>query len=268
MKSNDLMAFKKIYTQETDILLFDDVHSLENRIKTQEVLLHVFNDIVARGGRIAFTTTVTPQRLNGFIDPLKSRLTSGVTAEIKPLSFEEKVEVLGRFAAHNQIPIEGPALRSLADRGQKDIRELIGTLLRLHLQSKLENRAFSEAFVAEEAIGYEAPREAVTMAEIVSLVEHHLGVPRTELVSKSRKGATTWARQVAMYLARTGTLLSLEEIGKTFDRDHATVIHAFERVKETISSQPTRKYEVEYLKRKLQSRSPRVGADHTELPLA
>ncbi len=267
MKANDLMNFKKRYTEETDILLFDDVHGLENRIKTQEVLLHVFNDIVARGGRIAFTTTISPARLAGFIDPLKSRLTSGVTAEIKPLTFEEKVEVLGRFAAHNQIPIEGPALRSLADRGQKDIRELIGTLLRLHLQSKLENRAFSESFVAEEAIGYEAPREAVTMAEIVSLVEHHLGVPRSELVSKSRKGATTWARQVAMYLARTGTLLSLEEIGKTFDRDHATVIHAFEKVKEAISSQPTRKYEVEYLKRKLQSRTPRSGNDNGELPL-
>ncbi len=266
LKSNDMMNFKNLYTEDTDVLLFDDVHGLSGRMKTQEVLLHVFNDIVARGGRIAFSTTVAPQRLEGFMDPLKSRLTHGVTAEIKPMTYEEKVEVLGCFAAHNHIPIEGPVLRSLADKGQKDIRELIGTLLRVHLQSKLESRPLNADFIAQESIGHEPAREALTMGEIVSLVEHHLGVPRSELVSKSRKGATTWARQVAMYLARTGTLLSLEEIGKTFDRDHATVIHAFEKVKEAIASQPSRRYEVEYLKRKLQARSPRQKGDEAELP--
>ncbi len=267
IKADTLMQFKNLYIQDTDLLLFDDVHALEGRMKTQEVLLHVFNEILARGGRIAFTTTTAPQRLERFLDPLKSRLTSGVTAEIKPLDFEEKVELLAKVAAHNQIAIEGPVLRSLADKGQKDIRELIGTLLRVHLQSKLENRPLTGDFVAQESIGHEPCREAVTMAEIVSLVEHHLGVPRVELVSKSRKGTTNWARQVAMYLARTGTMLSLEEIGKTFDRDHATVIHAFEKVKETMVSQPTRRYEVEYLKRKLQSRSPRVQGGESELPL-
>ncbi len=261
MKSNDLMNFKKKFTHETDVLLFDDVQGLSNRLKTQEVLLHIFNEIVDRGGRIAFSTTVSPHRLEGFLEPMKSRLTSGVTAEIKPIAYEEKVELLAQMAAHNRISIEGPVLRSLADKGQKDIRELIGTLLRVHLQCKLENRPLDHAFMAEEAVLHEPSREAVTMSEIVSLVEHHLGVPRSELVSKSRKGATTWARQVAMYLARTGTLLSLEEIGKTFDRDHATVIHAFEKVKEAVTTQPTRKYEVEFLKRKLQARSPRQNSD-------
>jgi chromosomal replication initiator protein len=266
MKANDLMNFKKKFTHDTDVLLFDDVQGLTNRIKTQEVLLHIFNEILDRGGRIAFSTTVAPHRLEGFLEPLKSRLTSGVTAEIKSITYEEKVELLGRMASHNHIAIEGTVLRSLADKGQKDIRELIGTLLRVHLQCKLENRPLNHAFIAEEAVMHEPSREAVTMSEIVSLVEHHLGVPRSELVSKSRKGTTTWARQVAMYLARTGTLLSLEEIGKTFDRDHATVIHAFEKVKEAVASQPTRKYEVEFLKRKLQSRTPRQNRDASELP--
>ncbi len=268
IRSKDLMTFKRRYTEETDCLLFDDVQGLAGKQSTQEVLLHIFNDIIARGGKIAFTTTTAPNRLEGLIDPLKSRLSSGVTAEIKPLTFEEKAEILGRVAAHNQIAIDGTVLRSLADKGQKDIRELIGTLLRIHLQSKLENRPLTGDFLAEETIGVEAPREAITMGEIVSLVEHHLGVPRSELVSKSRKGTTNWARQVAMYLARMGTLLSLEEIGKTFDRDHATVIHAFEKVKDTIATQPTRRYEVEYLKRKLQARAPRPMDDGPELPLA
>ncbi|MBY0371617.1 AAA family ATPase [bacterium] len=266
IRSKDLLDFKKTYAERTDVLLFDDIHGLEKKSSTQEVLLHIFNEIVARGGRIAFTSAVSPGRLENFLEPLKSRLTSGVTAEIKPLAFEEKVELLNRFAAHNHIAIDGPVVRSLADKGQKDIRELMGTLLRVHLQCKLENRPLTGEFLAEESIGHDAPREAITMSEIVSLVEHHLGVPRSELVSKSRKGTTNWARQVAMYLARMATLLSLEEIGKTFDRDHATVIHAFEKVKETMATQPTRKYEVEFLKRKLQSRTPRPLGDNTDFP--
>ena len=268
IRTGKLIDFKKTYVEQTDCLIFDDIHNLSGKLKTQEECLHIFNEIVSRGGRIAFSTAITPARLEGFLDPLKSRLQSGVTAEIKPLAFEEKVELLNRFAAHNQISIDGPVMRSLADKGQKDIRELMGTLLRVHLQSKLENRPLTGEFLAEESIGHEAPREAVTMAEIVSLVEHHLGVPRSELMSKSRKGTTNWARQVAMYLARMGTLLSLEEIGKTFDRDHATVIHAFEKVKEAMKTQPTRKYEVEFLKRKLQSRTPRPLSDNTEFPIS
>ncbi len=255
-RAKDVMTFRRRYSDETDCLLFDDVQGLVGKPGSQELFLHIFNDIVARGGKVAFTSTIAPNRIEGLIAPLKSRLSSGVTAEIKPTTFEEKTEILGRIAAHNQIPIEGPVLRSLADKGQKDIRELIGTLLRIHLQSKLENRALTRDFLAEESFSHEPPREVITMSEIVSLVEHHLGVSRTDLVSKSRKGTTNWARQVAMYLARMGTLLSLQEIGKAFDRDHATVIHAFEKVKETMLSQPTRRYEVEYLKRKLQSRSP------------
>ncbi len=267
IRSNDIVTFKKLYTEQTDILLFDDVHGIANKTGTQETLLHVFNDIVSRGGKVAFTTTIAPQRLQNFIEPLKSRLTSGVMAEIKPLSFEEKVEILGQMAAVNQISVEGPVLRSLADKGQKDIRDLIGTLLRVHLQAKLDNRVLTGDYIAQEVTGVEPPREAISMGEIVALVEHHLGVPRTELMSKSRKGATTWARQVAMYLARTSTLLSLEEIGKTFDRDHATVIHAFEKVKEAQLTQPARKYEVDFLKRKLAARAPRAFAsEETELP--
>ena len=88
-----------------------------------------------------------------------------------------------------------------------------------------------------------------------------------QIAGDVRKTKVAFARQVAMYLARHYTLLPLEEIGKAFGRDHATVIHAFEKVKEAISSQPTRKYEVEYLKRKLQSRTPRSGNDNGELPL-
>lgn len=261
LKSNDMITFKRKWRDETDCLLFDDVQGLTRRLKTQEELLHTFNEIISRGGKVAFTTSVPVARLEEFIEPLRSRLLAGVIAEIKPPTFEEKVELLAQMSAMNHISIDPMVVRSLADKGQKDIRELIGTLLRAHLQAKLENRPLDNSFLAQEGWIQESQREVITLAEIVSLVEHNFGVGRVELVSKSRKGATTWARQVAMYLARTYTLLPLEEIGKALGRDHATVIHAFQKVKETMESQPTRRYEVEFLKRKLENRSPRQAEE-------
>lgn len=264
LRANDIHTFKRKYREGTDCLLFDDIQGLTKRLKTQEELLHIFNEIVARGGRIAFTSSVAPQRLEEFIEPLRSRLLSGVMAEIKPPSFEERVEILSRMAAHSQMTIDPLVLRSMADKGQKDVRELIGSLFRVHLQAKLENRTLDDNFLAKEGWVQASQKSAITLCEIISLVEHNYGVSRTELASKSRKTAVTWARQVAMYLARKHTLLPLEEIGKSFGRDHATVIHAFQKVSETMESQPTRKYEVEFLKQKLESHAPCATPD---LPL-
>jgi chromosomal replication initiator protein len=257
LKANDMLTFKRKYGEETDCLLFDDVEGLTKRMKTQEALLHIFNEIVARGGQIAFTSRVSPSRLEEFIDPLKSRILSGVVAEIKPPSFEERVQLLTKMAAQNGLIVEAPVLHSLADKTQNDLREMIGTLLRAHLQAKIENRELDGEFLAREGLVREVHKEAVTLAEIIGLVEHNFGVNRTDMMSKSRKGNINWARQVAMYLARTYTLLPLEEIGKSFGRDHATVIHAFGKVTETMNEHPTRRYEVEFLKQKLQGRAPR-----------
>jgi len=256
IKSDDALGFKRRYGEETDCLLFDDLQGIKGRIKTQETLLHIFNDIVNRGGRVAFASSVTPDRLEEFLEPLKSRLVAGVMGEIHPTSLEDRTQLLARMCEFHRISIEGPALRTLASQPHRDVRTLVGSLLRIHLQATIEKRTVDSEYVTGTRL-QEPPKEAVTLEEIIALVEHNFGVSRTDMISKSRKGATTWARQVAMYLARHHTLLPLEEIGKTFGRDHATVIHAFQKVRETIETHPTRKYEVEFLKRKILAKAPR-----------
>ncbi len=257
IKSNTIYLFKQKYGEDTDVLLFDDVHGLSKRLKTQEELLHIFNQIVARGGRICFTSSVPPHLLENFIEPMKSRILSGVISELQYPSYESRVELLNRKCALDKLIMAPEILRSLADKGQKDIRELLGSLIRLHLHARLENRPVDHEFLAKKGWVQETKKHATTMEEIVSLVEHNFGIGREELISKSRKSVVAWARQVAMYLARHHTLLSLEEIGKRFGRDHATVIHAFGKVKETIASHPNRRYEIEYLEAKLSSQGHR-----------
>ncbi|MBM4304834.1 MAG: chromosomal replication initiator protein DnaA [Deltaproteobacteria bacterium] len=263
---NDKTAseFQRRYRLETDLLLFDDVAGLAGRKRSQEELLHIFNEILARGGRIAFSTSTPISRLTEFIDPLKSRLASGLSIDIKSPNFEEKVELLGQVSFHSQISVDPTVLRSIADKGQKDVRELIGSLFRVHLQAQLENKPLNNEFLAKEGWIQESQKEVITLDEIIGLVEHNFGVTRADMVSKSRKQAIVWARQVAMYLARRYTLLPLEEIGKTFGRDHATVIHAFDKVSETMQFQPTQGYQVEFLIKKLEARQPK---DNYELPL-
>jgi chromosomal replication initiator protein len=261
IKSDSILSFKRKYREGTDILLFDDIAGLTRRTRTQEELLHIYNEMLSRGGRVAFTTSISPHRFEDFIEPLKSRILSAVIADIKPPTFEERVQILAQMCMHNQIIVSDDVLRSMADRGQKDTRELLGVLFRLHLQAKLENRPLDQEFLSRGGWVREQQKEIITMDEIIGLVEHNFGVPRSELISKSRKSLTAWARQVAMYLARHYTLLPLEEIGKNFGRDHATVIHAFQKVTETMEKQPPRRFEVDFLKEKLQTRSPRGSND-------
>ena len=266
IRANTSLTFKSKFRDDTDILLFDDLHGLAGRLKIQEELLHCFNEITARGGMVAFTCLQAPQRLEEFIDPLKSRVSSGLIAEIRHPGFEDKVQLLAKMCENNRLDIDPLFLRSLADKGQKDVRELIGTLLRIHLQSELENKPLTSETLRQEGWIGETKKEVITLDEIITLVEHNFGISRDDMISKSRKSVTVWARQVAMYLARHHTLLPLEEIGKTFGRDHATVIHAFQKVTETMESQPTRRYEVEFLKQKLQNRSPQSTGNALDFP--
>jgi chromosomal replication initiator protein len=254
-RTNSILSFKRRYADRTDVLLFDDIQGLAGRWKTQEVLLHCLNEIGNRGGRVAFTSNVLPQRLGEFLEPLRSRLLAGVVAELRGPTHEERTVLLQRMAEHQNLVIDPIALRLLAEQHHRDVRELFGALLRVHLQARLENRPLDVALVRQRSMSVEPSREErVSLEEIVGLVEHNFRVQRTDLVSKSRKGAVVWARQVAMYLARTYTLLPLEEIGRFFGRDHATVIHAFGKVKETMATQPTRRYEVEFLVKKLEAK--------------
>lgn len=249
-------AFKKKYRRDTDVLLFDDLHLLTKRTKSQEELVHIYNEITANGGRVLFTSSIPIHQLTDFSIPLKSRLAASIVAEIRHPSFEERVEILSKAAIANQIEVDVPVLRILASRNASDMRGIIGNLISAHMQSHIQNKPLDANFLSEGGLFKEIKSETITLDEIIAVVEYNFGITREELNSKSRKGNIAWARQVAMYIARKFTHHSLELIGKTFGRDHATVCHAFEKVKEVMNEQPSKKYEVEFLIKKLQAKTP------------
>ncbi len=260
LKSNSLADFKWKYSQ-LDCLLFDDLHQFSGP-KFQEALLFVFNEITNRGGRIAFGTSQPINRISDLIEPLRSRLQSSMVCEISPPNYDQRVELLSRACEQNRIAADGMVLRRLASQGQRDVREILGSLLSLHLRATISQQPLEESLSQHEQEQIEQPsRDPINLNEIVLLVEHNFLMSRSDLVSKSRKEAPTWARQVAMYLARTYTLLPLEEIGTFFGRDHATVVHSFQKVVDSMEAHPQKRYQVEFLKKKLQARAPRSNSE-------
>jgi chromosomal replication initiator protein len=255
LKSNSLADFKWRYSQ-LDCLLFDDFHQFSGP-KFQESLLFIFNEITNRGGRVAFASSQPISRINDIIEPLRSRLQASMACEIRPPNYEERVELLSRACEHNRIAADGTVLRRLAGQCKNDVRGIVSSLVTLHLQSTISQQPMDEALNQVEQERIEQPsRDPITLNEIVALVEHNFQISRSDLVSKSRKEGPTWARQVAMYLARTYTLLPLEEIGAFFGRDHATVVHAFQKVVDSMENHQPKRYQVEFLKKKLHARAP------------
>lgn len=253
-RDNTNHEFKKKYREETDVLLFDDVHQLTNREKTQEQILHIFNELLTAGKRIVFASGIAPHQLQKFSDPLRSRLLSMMSVEVRHPGFEERSDLLATICEKTKMLVDPQVLKILADN-QKDLRELIGTLVRLHLQARLENRPLDSTYLTKNGVGFTSAqaKPRATLEEVLTLVELNYNVNRTDLVGPSRKSQIAWPRQVAMYLSRHVTLLPLETIGSFYGRDHATVIHAYTKVTENMKTQRAVQLEIEYLLGRIES---------------
>lgn len=256
-RDNSTHLFKKKYREDTDVLLFDDVQELAGREKTQEQILHIFNELLTLGRRIIFTSNVPIHRLGKMIDPLRSRLLSLMSVEIGCPSVDQRLQLLTLACEHNKMIVDGAVLRHLSENGSQDIRGLLGSLVRLHMQSTLENKTLDADYVQRQNGIPQTTRSPVTIEEIVSLIELNFGVTREDLCKKGRKSNIAWARQVAMYLARHMTYLPLEEIGAHFGRDHATVLYSYEKVAEGIKTHRDVQLQLEYLLERLKAKAPR-----------
>ncbi len=248
-----LSSFKQKYRYHTDILLFDDVHILAKRFKTQNEVMCVFNELISSGKKIIFTSLIHPNELTDFLEPLRSRLLSSIIVEVDFPPYNERIQLLKKICTHYTLNIDETVIQTLASGGHNDLRQLIGFTLRMHMQSTLEKKELNHNYLSEHGIG-KTLSEKIGYEEILSTIERMFSVSREEILSKSRRGPVNFARQIGMYLARTFTNHSLEEIGKLFKRDHATVRHAHQKISEILCGCSSKRYEIEYIIEKLKSR--------------
>jgi chromosomal replication initiator protein len=231
-------VFKARY-RGLDALLIDDVEFLEGKAQTAEEFFHTFNALHSAGKQIVLSSDRPPAALSGLAERLRDRFAWGLTVEIEPPDLRTRIAVLGRMAADRFGELPEPAvLAAIADRVPGNVRVLEGAMTRVLALSSLLREPLSTAIVdralAEAPAALSLQRPTVTLEQIQDAVCSVHGIERTDLLSPRRSAKVARARQLAMYLARELTPLSLSEIARGFDRDHTTVMHAIRVVGERL----------------------------------
>jgi chromosomal replication initiator protein len=226
--------------RHVDVLMIDDVQFLERKTRTEEEFFHTFNWLHDVGSQVVLTSDRPPKDLQALEDRLRERFEAGLVADVQPPDLNTRLAILRKRAHHDGIELaDEHALEAIAQRVTLNVRTLEGALIRVVAYSSLTGRALTAELAQEVLDGlYPAlkPR-ARSLADIQSAACEQFGITAEELLSSSRAARVAWPRQVAMYLARELTAESLPAIGRHFGgRDHSTVLHAWRRTNERIST--------------------------------
>ncbi len=237
LRDDKTSAFQRRY-RDVDILLIDDIQFLENRERTQEEFFHTFNTLHNANKQIVITSDRSPKQLSTLEDRLRTRFEWGLLADIQPPDLETRIAILQKKAAQERLPAPADVLEFIASRIANSIRELEGALIRVTAFASL-TRSPVELALAEEVLRDFIPDGSgpeITADQIMVATAEYFGVSLEDLRGQSRSRVLVNARQVAMYLCRELTELSLPRIGQAFGgRDHTTVMHADRKIRQQMA---------------------------------
>ena len=224
--------FKARY-RELDALLIDDVQVLEGKQRTEEEFVHTFNALHREGKQIVLSSDRSPAAHEQLAERLRDRFEWGLTVELEPPDLRTRIALLWRLASDTALELPEPAvLREIAARAPGNIRRLEGAMTRVVAYASMLSEPLSTPLVGRALGGRpqltpaSSGDSAPSLEAIQDAVGSVLGVTRAELVSAGRTPRVARARQLAMYLSRELTSLSLTQIARAFNRDHTTVLHA------------------------------------------
>ena len=233
-KSN---SFQKRY-RDLDILLVDDIQFLENKERTQEEFFHTFNTLYNANKQIVISSDRPPKQLTTLEDRLRSRFEWGLITDIQPPELETRIAILRKKAAQERLNAPDDVLEYIASKIFTNIRELEGALIRVTAFASL-NRQPVDMTLAEIVLKDLIPNDsssAITAATIMAQTAAYFSLTVDDLCGTSRSRVLVNARQIAMYLCRELTELSLPKIGQSFGgRDHTTVMHADRKIRELMA---------------------------------
>ena len=217
--------------REVDVLLIDDIQFLGGKEATLEQFFHTFNSLYQANKRIVIASDVAPKNLKGFESRLISRFESGLTVDVKPPDLETRIAILRMMAAMNRTNIPNDALDLIAERFTENIRELEGALTRVTAVASLSHQPVTRALAEQTLQDFFTSDVEIKPTDIIGQVAKYFHLTFDDMVGRARTKNVAMARQVAMYLAREMTSMSLVDIGEVFGgRDHTTVMHAYTRI--------------------------------------
>jgi chromosomal replication initiator protein len=226
-------TFRRRY-REVDILLVDDIQFLEHKEGTQEEFFHTFNTLHNASKQIVISSDRPPKQLSTLEDRLRTRFEWGLITDVQPPDLETRIAILRKKAAQDRLAAPPDVLEFIASKISRNIRELEGALIRVTAFASL-NRQSVDLSLAEVVLKDLIPADGgseITGAVIMAATAEYFSLTMEDLCGSSRSRMLVTARQIAMYLCRELTDMSLPKIGQMFGgRDHTTVIHADRKIR-------------------------------------
>lgn len=237
-----------------DVLLIDDIQFIAGKKATMEEIFHTFNDLKEANKQIILSSDKPPKELKNLEERLVTRFEGGMTADIQSPDFETRVAIVRHKMKRESFLLTSDIVDYIATNVTSNIRELEGALLRVIAFFKLkgkdpmEESADENMIVAREALRLEETRDVpITIEDILRHITQKYNLESRDLLSKSRQASIVAPRQIAMYLSRKLTNLSLMDIGRSFQRDHTTVIHAVDKIERSVQEDEEFKTQIQSL---------------------
>jgi chromosomal replication initiator protein len=237
IRDDKASQFQRRY-RDVDVLLIDDIQFLEGKIQTQEEFFHTFNTLHNANKQIVISSDRAPKRLEALEDRLRNRFEWGLITDIQPPDLETRIAILRKKAATERLTAPPEVLEFIASKVQTNIRELEGALIRVTAFASLNRQPvdLSLAEIVLKDLIPEGSKPEVTASMIMGQTASYFGLSIDDLCGSSRSRVLVTARQIAMYLCRELTDLSLPKIGQQFGgRDHTTVMHAERKIRQLMS---------------------------------
>lgn len=253
LQENGLTKFRQRY-RHVDVLLIDDVQFLAGKERIQEEFFHTFNDLFESGKQIVLSSDRRASEIQKLEARLVSRFEWGLPADIQPPDFETRLAIIRTKAATLRCDLPPAVLNFIAQNISKNIRRLEGALIKVSSYAALTGKAIdlpATEMLLQDVL-MEQAQNILTIEIIQKRVADHFQIRHSDMTSKRRPNNIAIPRQIAMYLTRTLTKHSLQEIGDAFGgRDHGTVIHACKAVDNMCEQDSSTKGTVEFLKTQL-----------------
>lgn len=221
-----------------DILLIDDIQFLQGKAETQEAFFHTFNTLHDHSKQVVITSDLPPKHLTGFEDRMRSRFEWGLITDIQAPDLETRIAILRKKAQSDRLQVSDEILEFIASKASANIRELEGTLIRVTAFASLNGQVVDMPLVQtvlKDLITLDEDN-VISPTEIINHTADYFKLSVDELYGSSRSQSLATARQIAMYLCRDLTSLSLPKIGQLFGgRDHTTVMYAHKKISQLMT---------------------------------
>ncbi len=254
IKDDRNVEFRNKY-RNVDVLLVDDIQFIAGKERTQEEFFHTFNALYEADKQIIISSDRPPKEIPTLEDRLRSRFEWGLIADIQPPDYETRIAILKKKADVENLNVSNEVMGYIANKIQSNIRELEGALIRVVAFSSLTNREISVDLASEALRDIISKKNSkqITIDSIQESVSSYYNLRIEDFKSKRRTKNVAFPRQIAMFLSRKLTDMSLPKIGEAFGgRDHTTVIHAYEKISKDLEADEGLKETINDLIKKIQ----------------